>query len=545
MTATSDRLRVSAEIESPGASSSLDLCEALKRPETYPHRPPTVEFRETHISCVFLTGDLVYKLKKPVVFDFVDYGTPERRREMCEQEIVLNSRMAPGIYRCVRGVVIVDGDHAELTSADDPRAVDFVVEMNRYDERRTLASVLGRGDLTADDVTTVGRALALWHGTEPPMPVAGSAALACERRFEQNLHELYAYVREPAETARLFAFGRFAHAFVAAHRQLLDARAAAGLTRDGHGDLRAEHVVLDNGVAIVDCVEFDRNLRDLDVADDLAFLFCDMVAHGGGRLSTCLVDAYRSAGGDPGPDSLIAFYAVYRALVRAKVDLIRAAQLPAESRERRDASDSALDLLSLAERFAWRAREPLVLVICGVPASGKSHLANRLAELSGLPHLNSDVTRKRLLGLPAHEHAPADAYSADWNARVYENLAREAHHACQTCGGAIVDATFRQLTDRRAFRSAFRGGPLVFVECRAPAGVVLDRALRRSGNPDNVSDADQGIAARESANWAALDEVPARSHIAVRTDRPLAEIVDEVIAALDRRLMEFAVHLGT
>ena len=136
---------------------------------------------------------------------------------------------------------------------------------------------------------------------------------------------------------------------------------------------------------IVDCVEFDPGLRELDVADDLAFLVFDLAALGGERLGEVLVDAYRDAGGDPGSDALIAFYAAYRALVRAKIALVRGAQLPGTSAEHGQQSAHARDLISLAERFAWRARRPLIIVVCGVPASGKSHLAHALAERSGLP----------------------------------------------------------------------------------------------------------------------------------------------------------------
>ena len=122
---------------------SSELLEALSRPTAYPHRPNEVEVRETHISWVFLAGEHAYKLKKPVVLDFVDYGTPGRRRKMCEEEVRLNRRLAPDIYLGTRGVTLLEG-RAELIEADDPRAVDYLVEMRRYDERRTLAARLER-----------------------------------------------------------------------------------------------------------------------------------------------------------------------------------------------------------------------------------------------------------------------------------------------------------------------------------------------------------------------------------------------------------------
>jgi uncharacterized protein len=292
-------------------------------------------------------------------------------------------------------------------------------------------------------------------------------------------------------------------------------------------------------VRIVDCVEFDPGLRELDVADDLAFLVFDLAAGGGERFGEILVDAYREAGGDPGPDWLIAFYAAYRALVRAKVALVRAAQLPDTSAEHGQQSAHARDLITLAERFAWKARCPLAIVVCGVPASGKSHLAHALAELSGLPHFNSDLIRKRLAGIRPTERAAGDTYSAEWNARTYAQLGRRAADALAASGGAIVDATFRHRADRLAFTGAL--GPTsqtVFIECQAPRQILAKRAEHRELDPHHVSDANLEVVLREQSTWESLDEVPASAHLTVRTDRPVEQITADVLALLDRRLAE-------
>jgi hypothetical protein len=192
------------------------------------------------------------------------------------------------------------------------------------------------------------------------------------------------------------------------------------------------------------------------VADDLAFLVFDLVARGGERFGELLVQAYRDGGGDPGPDSVIAFYAAYRALVRAKVSLVRAGQLASTNAEHGHRSAQARDLIALAEAFAWRARRPIVIAVCGVPATVKSHLARALAELSGLCHLSSDVICRRLAGLRSTERAPDEAYRAEWNARTYTELGRRPSDALTSNGGGIVDATFRHRADRLAFTAALR-----------------------------------------------------------------------------------------
>ena len=166
------------------------LRQALARPETYSHRPASVEVRETHISWVFLAGELAYKLKKPLVLDFLDYGTPARRRELCAAEVRLNRRLAPDLYLGVRGVARTGTGRADRRG--QPRAIDFVVEMRRYDEAQTLAARLERGELQRDDVVELGRRLARFHADAPRVAPDSAPILTAERRFEHELQELLA-----------------------------------------------------------------------------------------------------------------------------------------------------------------------------------------------------------------------------------------------------------------------------------------------------------------------------------------------------------------
>jgi aminoglycoside phosphotransferase family enzyme/predicted kinase len=519
------------------AVSVEDVRAALARPNFYPSPPDRVDVRETHISWVFLAGDRAYKLKKPVVLPFLDYGTPQRRREMCREEVRLNRRLAPDLYLGVRAVAAT-ADGLALGAEEDPRAVDYLVEMLRFDESCTLAAKLERGELNRGEVAAVGRMLARFHARAQRVAAVGVPALAVERRITEDFQELLAIVDQRAEIGRLLALERFAHAFLVAHAPMLDARARRGLVREVHGDLRAEHVLLDESLQVVDCIEFDRGLRELDVADDLAFLVMDLVAHGGERFARTLVGAYRDAGGDPGEDRLIAFYATYRALVRAKISLLRAAdQRPTVSSEHGRESAAARDLLALAERFAWRARLPLVIVLCGVPAAGKSHLAQALAEVSHLPHLSSDVTRKRLAGIRPQQRTRSAVYSADFNRLTYAELGRRAARETAACGGALVDATFRHRADRDAFAGTFgNAAPLLFVECRAPARVLAERAAHRDSQPRRVSDASLSVVMRERSTWEPLDELPAEAHVMLRSDRHVEAQLEDLRALLDRRI---------
>jgi aminoglycoside phosphotransferase family enzyme/predicted kinase len=507
----------------------------MTEPSFYPHRPDAVELVETHISWVFLAGNRVYKVKKPVVFPFLDYGSAERRLRMCEEEVRLGRRLAPDLYLGLRAIVRTDEGHA-LAEAGNPDAVEHAVEQRRFDEERTLARLLERGETGTEEVREVARTLAEFHRSAEPAPAGTFGPTAVLATCDENFETLLA-AAPPNQDAAIAAAHRFAVAFVHGQRRLLEERSRGGHVRDGHGDLRAEHVVLERKVEVFDPVEFDPALRQVDVAADLAFLVMDLERAGREDLASELLSGYREAGGDPGPDRLVSFYASYRAWVRAKVAHVRAGELADGDPRRTAAVREGEELAELGRRLAWRTRRPLVLVVCGPAASGKTLLANAVAQLADLPHLSSDVARKEMLGLGPTEHAPDSAYSDEMDDRTYARLGERAR-AAAGAGGAVVDATFRRRAHRDAFAGAYgpSGSEPVFVECRVPGAVLVERAARRARDPGSTSDATPEIAARQLAEFEPLDEVPAPRHLVLRTDRPPVDVLDDLEAALDERL---------
>jgi aminoglycoside phosphotransferase family enzyme/predicted kinase len=511
------------------------IAAAMAKPGFFEHAPVRVDVHETHISWVFLVDERAYKLRKAVVFPFLDYGTPERRRHMCEEELRLGRRLAPDLYLGLRAVV-ARGDGFRLAEAGSDEACEHVVEMRRFDEAQTLAARLDRGAVDEPEVRALARTIAEFHAGAEPAPPESFGPQQVAATVSENFTTLLGFADEIGDP-RLAAAHRFAVAFLHGRHADLAGRARSGSVRDCHGDLRAEHVILEDGrVEIFDPVEFDPALRLIDVAADLAFLVMELAQADRADLAATLVDEYRTAGGDDGGDALLGFYAAYRAWVRAKVACLRAGELPGGER-RSTELDHARSLAELAERMSWRARRPLVLVVCGSAATGKTHLARALASAAGLVHLSSDVVRKELAGLAPDQPAPEAEYSREASLSTYRELGARTAAAARG-GGALVDATFR----RRAHRDAFRDGcgdevpaPL-FVECRAPAAVVAERARLRQREPGHTSDATAEIAARQLAEFEPLDEVEADWHVIVRTDRDARDIIDEVEAALDARL---------
>lgn len=525
---------VAAGDPAPGDPPDRDpvagIAVAMREPDFYTHRPDRVDVVETHISWVFLAGERAYKLRKPVTLPFLDYGTRERRRAMCEEEVRLGRRLAPTLYLGTRAVV-PDGDGYRLGGADEEPAGEHVVETRRFAAERTLEATLRRGEGTPDLARAIGRRIAQFHLALGPVDGAwGPAAVA--QAVEENFH---VRLEELSDDGHGRSGHRLAVAYLTANRDLLAARAGGGHVRECHGDLRAEHIVLDGGIEAFDPVEFDPRLREIDVSADLAFLLMDLERLGEGELAGELLEAYRSAGGDPGPDTLVWFYAAYRGWTRSKVALLRAVGPDVGDRIRRASRGEAAEYAALARRLGWRSRRPIAIAVCGGAATGKSSLARAVAELSDLAHLDSDVTRKELIGLPAGERAPAHAYEEEITRGTYRELGERAAREVAARGGVVVDATFRRAADRAVFAAGL-GDAIrpVFVECRAPGSVIASRAAGRA--VADPSDATPEIAAHHVAEFEPLDEVAADRHVVLRTDRTIEQSLDWLEAALDQRL---------
>jgi aminoglycoside phosphotransferase family enzyme/predicted kinase len=497
-----------------------DIARLTADPRAYPAWADSVEVRETHGSVVFLVGDRAYKVRKPVVFEFLDYGTLARRRALAHEEVRINQDLAPGVYLGVRAIVPRADGRLELAGEDDERAVEYAVEMRRLPEQRTLRALLESGELADDDVQRVAVRLARFHAETPVAPDADAAAANERQAIGDSLAALARASGDASERRRLKRDGRFADAFLDARSAWMARRAREGRVRDCHGDLRAEHVIVEEAIRVFDRLEFDARLRRTDVAADIAFLAMDLESRGGARFVPVLLDAYRRAGDDP----YIAFLGAARAWVRAKVGILQ--------------GKPAAGHLQLAERLCWRARCPLVLLVCGVAASGKTTVAEAVASESGFERVSSDIVRKREAGLAPEERAPAATYTDAVSRDVYRKLGDAATRVLQAGGGVVVDATFRRAADRQAFLEAFGGDPevLVWAECTAPPDELVRRAERRAADPHAASDATAEIVRQQLRDYDASTEWKPGRRIVLDTDQPLEATIEALWRELDAML---------
>lgn len=509
------------------------LAEAMLRPQTYPHRPRTVELRQTHISYAFLAGEFVYKVKKPVHFPFIDASTLARRHRLCLEEVRLNRRLAPDVYLGV--VPIVRGD-GRLTLAEAPGAEgtveEYAVKMRRLAEEGMLDRMIAAGNVSVAQIRAIAARIAAFHaaagaangdakGAAAKRWTYGSAA-AVWRLVRGNLLEVEEDCAALITRREIEELERFVHRFAELRWGLLNRRALGGHVCEGHGDLRCEHVSLaDNTVRIIDCVEFNESLRYVDVASDVAFLAMDLDRLGAAELSDEFVAAYREASGDAGLGLLLPFYKLHRALVRAKVGSLTSRD-PGVSAERRDAAaKSARDYLTLALGYANQTR-PALLVVCGMSGSGKTTVAERLQDRTGFELVRSDLVRKRLAGVAPTTRLSTEygggAYSREFTERTYNALLAEASAHLAQGAGVIADATFASPAYRaRAREVAERAGVLIlFVECAASEDEILRRLAARERRAEEVSDAGRAVYLRQRDEFVPLADIP--EHLRVVAD---------------------------
>lgn len=458
---------------------------------------------ETHAAVVFLVGERAYKLKKPVNLGFLDFTTRERRRAVCEREVELNRRIAADVYLGVADVHGPDGAPCE-----------HLVMMRRMPPDRRLATMVGRGAAVDDHLRRLAHLLAAFHAVAargPEVSAEGSRD-AILGRWTDSFTQVRPFRGTVLGDQLTEEIERLTVEFLSGRAPLFQARMETGRVIDGHGDLLADDIFcLDDGPRVLDCIEFDDRLRWLDGLDDAAFLAMDLERLGAPELGARFLDWYAEFTADPAPASLRHHYIAYRAFVRAKVACLRHAQGDDS------AAAAAARQAELTARHL-RAGSVVLVLVGGLPGTGKSTLAGRLADGLGAVLLASDRIRKELAGLPPETSARADfaqgIYEAGWTERTYGELVARAGTLLERGESVVLDASWtkaehRGLAHDVAVRTHSRFVPL---RCEAAPDVVAARLHQRL-RVHSYSDADERIATAMAAH---ADPWPQAA--AVRTD---------------------------
>jgi aminoglycoside phosphotransferase family enzyme/predicted kinase len=483
---------------SPAAlmTTTSDLIAGLSDSRAYPFQCDRVDVRQTPSSILFFAGDRVYKVKKAVDLGFLDFTTLARRLFYCQEEVRLNSRLSPEVYLGV--VAIAPGPDGGLrVAALGGPAIEYAVEMKRLPERDMLDRRLDAGEVDDAMLDALTDRLIKFHREAPTGPGVNQFGQpdAVAAMVLGNLDEAARYAAKAGTLSaglhRLLE--RAARGFLEARRDLLAARVASGRIREGHGDLHAGNICITaEGIVIYDCIEFSPQFRCGDVARDLAFLIMDLEERGQRGPAAHVTNRYATLAADGDLETLLPFYKAHLACVRGKVNAITAADPGVAEPERPDARRASFRYFSLAGAYGL---PPSLVVTCGLPGSGKSWLADRVARPLDAAIVRSDVVRKRLAGIAPtlHPTGPeAEAlYSARSSQRTYEAMVQEAQAALAGGRSVVVDATFPQRLSRATFArlAESRRAPFVLVHVTAPEPVVAQRLRRRPDLPEEVSDA--------------------------------------------------------
>lgn len=499
------------------------LITALLKPDSYDHLVVECELIETHISWVILTGTFAYKIKKPVNLGFLDFSTLEKRHFYCKEELRLNSRLAPEIYLAV---VPICGTHEQPRLNGEGEAIEFAVKMMQFPQEAQLDRVLARDELQPIQIDEISRLIANFH---QQIAVAGADSPYGDlEHIFQPVKENFIQIRERIVEAEylepLSDLERWSESTFSSLRSVFKERKNEGYIRECHGDMHLRNLAwYRDALLVFDCVEFNPNLRWIDVISEVAFLVMDLQDHNQPQLAQRFLNAYLEYSGDYAGTAVLPFYLVYRAMIRAKVDAIRARQAGIRKEEQAEAKNNFFDYLQLAQRYIQPAK-PQLIITRGMSASGKSTLSQVLLESLGAIRIRSDVERKRLFGMKAMEDAQAahgeGIYDAETTKITYTRMAELAGLVIEAGYSVIIDATFTKLEQRMQLQrvATEKQVPFVILELFASPEVLRRRIIERK---KEVSDADLSVLNHQLAVWDPLMENERSHAIKIDTEIPL------------------------
>ena len=489
-----------ARMPQPTAGQA-ELIRRLADPACYDHRAGPVRVIETHISYVLLTGEFAYKIKKPLNLGFLDFSTLSERLHACCDEVRLNQRLAPDIYL---DVVPINGTPSAPCVNGPGETLEYAVKMRQFPPDATLDRLDERGRLTATQVEAVASTVARFHLQESahaPEDRSWGSPETIGRSVAQNFQQIAPRLTDPADIERLAVLRRWSESEHTRLSPLMTARKRDGFVRECHGDLHLGNLAwFDDRLLVFDCLEFDPELRWIDVQSEVAFCYMDLVHRGHAGWAWLFLNRWLEKTGDYAGLALLRFYAVYRALVRVKVAVLRAEQT--RGSEHTAALAGARALLHLAGAL-MRVPPARLEITHGLSGCGKTTATEKMMQTAGAIRLRADIERKRLAGLDAMARSGSGTgqrlYTDDATRRTYSRLAELAETLLDTGWPVIVDATFIARRQRDLLREVARARDAEFRIYDFPVAVAVlrERILQRMRAANDASEADLDVLQRQ------------------------------------------------
>lgn len=509
--------------------------QAMEQPDFYPHPVTCVEKRETHISKVFLTGSYVYKIKKAVNLEFLDFSTLKKRRHFCRRELSLNRRLTNNIYLHVVAITFKEGRYY-LEGPGNP--VEYAVKMRQLADDFSMPVLLKRSKIDSNAVQDL--ALRLVEFYNQASFVEYNNDLGSWETIRTNCEENFRLAEKFAGeifNERKFQIVRAAtRSFLVRKKALFLRRMEQGKIRDCHGDLRTEHIYFtDDGIQIIDCIEFNESLRCQDITSDIAFLLMDFDYEGFPQIGRHLLNAYIEQTKDRDAFILLDFYKCYRAFVRCKVNCLRLQEGDLGKYEKSKLLRETAKYLDLAYSYAVQFTRPVLWIVCGMPASGKSTISKELAKVFDIKVYHSDVIRKELFGMQPNDPSvmpfEEGIYSQNATSLTYGKLLFMAQEEIEKGNSVILDATYSISRHRNeALRLARdKDVNIIFAECISPENLLKVRLLKRE-KALSVSDARLDHFKQFRKRFEPVNEVQDEIHIHVDTANPVNECIQQILS---------------
>lgn len=517
----------------------------MLRPGLYGRGVKRVRLIQTHTSWVFLTGEYCYKVKKPVNFGFLDYTTLSARRFFCNEEFRLNRQLSPDIYL---EVLPITAGRTGLELGGRGRVIDYCIKMRELPQDRIMTEQLKRGGLTFAHVDTIAREVAEFHRNAergPQVAQYGSSEIV-KLNWDENFAQTMEFRGRTITYPQFDTIKREVERFIRDKRHLFRHRREAGYVRKCHGDLHSKNIfILESDgsnrseVRIFDCIEFNPRFSCSDVAAEVAFMVMDLDYHSRHELANFFVERYVEYANDPGLLRLLDFYLCYRAYVRGKVTSFNLSDPGISASAKREARETARRYFQLSECYARKLAAPAWLCgMVGLPGTGKTYIARRLAARLNAFHLLSDSIRKQLVGIPVgtpvRPGTDQGIYRREVSRKTYAELLRRARMLLTAGQSVIVDATFLYDDARQEVRELARkaGVKLLFVFADCPEKTVAAR-MRRREHGQSLSDADLGVYRRMKARF--TPPRTGRELIRIDTRCPVNRSLAKIERALLRR----------
>lgn len=494
----------------PGSEPPCSEAEAFLADPRH-HGGAAVERIDTHISTLFLVGDRVFKLKKPVHLPFLDFSTIEARRAACAAEVEINRRATPDLYVGVRRLTRAAGGGLDLDGTGE--VVDWAVEMRRFDQDTLFDRLARRGELDRDRCNALTEAIAAFHQAAPRRPDRGGRA-GLDWTVATNRLSMLAQAPAILPVAEVEELAVKSFAALERFAPRMEERRAAGFVRQCHGDLHLGNICLWQGKpALFDAIEFSEDIACIDVIYDLAFLLMDLDHRGGRRQANWVMNHYLDLTGDFTGVAPMPLYLSCRAGVRAHVCATMAAGASGVERERLAADAvaylrAALDYLS--------PPPPRLLAVGGLSGSGKSRMGRELAPFLAVPGaavVRTDSLRKHLMGVSIHEKLGGEGYTSEVTEETYRRLYATCAALLADGHSVVADAVFAKPDQRAAIEQVARQAGVRFdgLWLEAPPELSKQRIAERRAN---VSDATPEVLERQLAYdlgeiaWTRIDSAP-------------------------------------